>query len=75
MSVFSWDTFCERSVVAVISFCDSSSSRTEVEYCPFELGVAGRKPDVESCGVPFVEEYGFKYGEDEGRPAASGCEE
>ena len=43
--VLSCDTFCESSVVAVTSFWDSNSSRTDVEYWPLELGVAGRNPD------------------------------
>lgn len=48
-------------MVAVISFWDSSSSRTELEYWPLELGVAGRKEDegLLSSG------YGFRYGDDE----------
>ena len=41
--VFNCDTFCDRRVVCVISFCDSSSSRTEALYWPLEFGVAGRK--------------------------------
>lgn len=56
----SCETFCDNSVVAVISFCDSSSSSTEVEYWPLEFGVAGRKDEDDSLGVPFALEYGFK---------------
>lgn len=52
VSVFSCDTFCDNSVVAVISFWDSNSSRTDVEYWPLEFGVAGRKD--EGLLDPFV---------------------
>lgn len=45
---FNCETFWDNSVVAVISFCDSNSSSTEVEYWPLLLGVAGRNEDDES---------------------------
>lgn len=45
VNCFNCPTFCDRSVVAVLSFCDSSSSSTDVGYCPFRLGVAGRNPE------------------------------
>lgn len=61
--VLSCDTFCERRVVCVISFWDSSSSRTEALYWPLELGVAGRKalPECEGALEPFEWEYGFVF--------------
>lgn len=60
MRVFNCETFCESSVVAVLSFCDSSSSRTELEYWPFLLGVAGRNPDGD-VAEPLGDEYGFGF--------------
>lgn len=51
VSDFNWDTFWLRRVVCVISFWDSSSSSTEVEYWPLEFGVAGRK--FEGVAEPF----------------------
>lgn len=58
---FSCETFWDRIVVAVTSFWASSSSSTEVEYWPFELGVAERKLGVESwTAVSFVLEYGLR---------------
>jgi len=54
VNVFSCDTFCDNSVVAVFSFWLSSSSSTDVEYWPFEFGVADLKDP--SGDAPFVPE-------------------
>ena len=52
-------------MVAVLSFCDSNSSRTEVEYLPFLSGVAGRKPEPGGVAVPFVYGFDAPYGDEE----------
>lgn len=61
VSCFNCPTFCESNVVAVVSFWDSSDSRTLVAYCPRLLGVAGRKPETGGLSLPFAGDW--EYGE------------
>jgi len=63
VNCFSCPTFCDSNVVAVVSFCDSSDSSTDVAYCPRLLGVAGRKPEIGGLNIPFAGDC--EYGESE----------